>query len=170
MNWLEDTAQFEVAHQRLDSAGAFRREHFPEQCQLAYREGRYAQECPVALAHNRVGLSPGYIVRAAECSICGQEPEECHHIKGRDYDGKVCHRVITKAEMLELSLVGRPANPDARIDSVGVSEAELRERFGPEFRRGIPVTCDQCLSPCDGVSRPFQGSSHGGPTELPGGS
>lgn len=57
-------------------------------------------ECPVALAHNRVGFSLDFTVRAAECSICGQNAEDCPHIKGREYDGAVCHRVITRAGVL----------------------------------------------------------------------
>jgi hypothetical protein len=122
----------------------------------------------VSLAHNRVGFSPGYIVRAAECSICHLDPEDCGHIAGRTYDGEVCHRILTQLDLLEVSLVGRPAQPDARIERIGVGDAELRERLGPRFRRGIPVTCDRCLTPCDGVRRPFEGSSHGVILDDPG--
>lgn len=161
MNWLEDTDQFEVAHQRLDQAGAYRRANFGEQCLLVLDERGYAQTCPVSLAHNRVGLSPGYIVRAAECSICHLDPEDCVHIVGRTYSGEVCRRILTEVDLLEFSLVGRPAQPDARIERIGIADAELREKLGPRFRRGIPVTCDRCLTPCQGVSRPFEHSSHG---------
>lgn len=167
MNWLEDSDLFEVAHQRLDSAGSFRREHFLNLCRLAYDENGYAQQCPVALAHNRVGLSIGYVVRAAECSICGLDPDDCEHIVGRRYYDETCHRVVRDLDLLEVSLVGRPTQPDARIESIGVSEYEVRERLGQKFRRGMPVTCDRCLSPCDGVSRPFEGSSHGVVSSAP---
>ena len=163
MNWLEDTDDFEVAHQRIDAAGAFRREHFRDQCLLAHSDTGYAQECPVALAHNRVGMSIGYVVRSAECSICGQDPEDCIHIVGRAYNGEHCFRIIKQFDLLEVSLVGRPAQPDARIESISVSNSEIREKLGSAFEPGVPVTCDMCLTPCPGVSRPFEGSGHGMP-------
>lgn len=166
MNWLEDTPDFEVAHQRLDAAGHLAREAFPGGCRLAYREGTYLQECPAALAHNRVGLSPGILVRAAECSICSQDPEDCSHITGRVYDGARCIRIITSAEILEVSVVGRPASPDARFDSLPVSLAALREQLGERFSPGTPVTCGLCLRACTGVARPFEGAGHGSWTGI----
>lgn len=163
MNWLEDTDDFEVAHQRLDQAGSYRRANFRDRCLLEFNENSgYEMTCPVALAHNRVGLSPGYIVRAAECSICHVDPEDCGHIAGHTYGGEVCHRILTELDILEVSFVGRPASPDARIDRIAVSYADLRDELGEQFHRGMPVTCDRCLKPCDGVRRPFEGSSHGG--------
>lgn len=59
MNWLEDTSHFETAHQRLDAAGQLAREIFPHGCHLTQENLSYYQQCPVALAHNRVGMSPG---------------------------------------------------------------------------------------------------------------
>jgi hypothetical protein len=134
MNWLEDTDQFEVAHRLLDEAGAYRRAHYPEQCLLEFADEGYAVTCPVSLAHNRVGLSVGYIVRNAECSICRQDPEDCEHRVGVTYDGELCHRVITKADLLEVSLVGRPAVPDARIERIGIPSSELQDELGDAFR------------------------------------
>lgn len=163
MNWLEDTDGFEIAHETLDRAGHLRRSLFPELCVLPLSDQGYAMTCPVSLAHNRVGLSPGYIVRSSECSVCRRDPEDCMHVLGREYGGAVCYRIITRAEVIEVSLVGRPANPDARIESIGVSDADLRKRLGPQFERGMRVRCDRCMTPCDGVERPFEGSSHGVP-------
>lgn len=155
MNWLEDTDQFEVAHQRLDAAGALRREYFADQCLLHYDDNGYAQKCPVALAHNRVGMSIGYVVRAAECSVCGIDPEDCAHVAGREYEGELCYRIIKEVDLLEVSLVERPEQPDARIESISVSNSEIRERLGSAFKHGMPVSCDRCLTSCTGVSRPF---------------
>src|SRR5438552_758685 len=56
MNWLEDTESFERSHRELDKAGRLVRQTFG--CQLAFVDSAYAQECPVALAHNRLGMSP----------------------------------------------------------------------------------------------------------------
>lgn len=159
MNWLEDSEHFETAHVALDEAGKLARECFPEGCVFPYRDGTYYVECPVALAHNRVGLSPGILIKSAACSICGNDPEDCAHIVGRTYDGKRCIRVINDGDILEVSLVGRPAQPDARIESMSIDINEFRMSLGPDFAPGVPVTCDRCLSACDGVARPFEDPS-----------
>ena len=153
MNWLEDTEHFDEAHRKLDEAGSYVRRTFG--CQLFQDGTRYEQRCPVALAHNRIGLSPGMIIRASECSICGQDPVTCPHITGRTYDGEFCARRITEADVLEVSLVSRPSQPDARIHAISIDNDELRERLPPEWEPGIPVNCDRCLLPCDGVHDPL---------------
>lgn len=149
MNWLEDTDRFEEAHRRLDAAGVFVRRNFG--CQLHQEGTYYEQRCPVALAHNRIGLSPGLVIRESQCSICGLSPADCAHVTGRTYDGEFCARRITKADVLEVSLVNRPSQPDARITAMSVDNAELAAALGPSWRPGVPVSCDRCLSPCDGV-------------------
>jgi hypothetical protein len=158
MDWLEDTDLFEVAHARLDILGRLALREFPEGCTYALDEGggQYFQECPVALAHNRIGMSPGYIIRKAECSVCGLDPEDCHHIRGRIYDGVRCHRRLVELDLLEVSFVGRPAQPDARITRVSLPLSELRERFGEDFEPGRSLPCNRCLSACGGVTRPFE--------------
>jgi hypothetical protein len=154
-NWLEDSEHFEAAHEALDQAGQFRREHFS--CLFTFEDGVYYQDCPVALAHNRVGMSPAMVIGAAQCSICKQDPEECAHITGRVYDGQRCIRIITEVkEILEISLVARPAQPDARITRMSVDTDRFRRALGPAFRVGMPINCDRCLSNCDGVSRVFE--------------
>jgi hypothetical protein len=159
MNWLEDTPHFELAHQRPDAAGRLARETFPDGCNLTFENGTYFQECPAALAHNRVGMSIGYLVREAACSICSEDPEDCSHIKGRMYDGERCFRIIKKLDLLEVSLVGRPAQPDARIEKMSIETSRLRAGLGEAFEPGIGVTCDRCLSSCKGVARPFEETS-----------
>jgi hypothetical protein len=156
MNWLEDTNYFETAHEALDRAGSLARAAFPHGCVLPYRDSSYYMECPVALAHNRVGMSIGFVAQAVECSICGRDPDECPHITGRLYDGERCVREITQGDLLDVSLVARPEQPDARIMRMSVDMSDLRESLGEEFVPGSPVTCDRCLSPCDGVARPFE--------------
>lgn len=160
MNWLEDTSAFETAHQRLDAAGALQRQHFKENCRFTFKDGSYFQECAVSLAHNRVGMSVGAIIRESKCSICELDPDDCEHIAGRVYDGEECVRIITRADLEEVSLVGRPNFPDARIESMSIDTADLRAELGERFEVGMDVFCDRCLKPCDGVARPFEGSSH----------
>lgn len=156
MNWLEDTPHFRRAHQRLDAAGRLARETFPDGCNLTFENGTYFQECPAALAHTRVGMSIGYLVREAACSICSEDPEDCTHIKGRMYDDERCCRIIKRLDLLEISLVARPAQPDARIERISIETSRLRAGLGDDFRPGIAVTCDRCLSSCKGVARPFE--------------
>lgn len=150
MNWLEDSEHFEQAHRALDQAGRFIRQNFG--CTLAFKDGEYRQECPVALAHNRIGMSIGAIVKKASCSICRSDPHDCSHITGRIYDGERCVRLIEEAELLEVSLVDRPSMPDARILSMSIPNSELRKLLGPKFRPGVPLSCDRCLSDCGGVN------------------
>lgn len=156
MDWLEDTDDFENAHEALDQAGKFAREVYPEGCVFPQHDGSYWVECPAALAHNRIGLSTGLIIYAAECSICGLDPEDCPHITGRIYDGQRCVRIITDGRVTDVSYVARPNQPDCRITSISISYKTLREKLGGQFKPGVPVTCDRCLSACDGVSRAFE--------------
>ena len=123
MDWLEDTEHFETAHVALDAAGREVRTTFG--CELTFSEGRYWQDCPVALAHTRLGLSPGFVVRSAECSICGRDPWECNHITGRMYDGQLCVRVVTEIEeIMEVSLVPPPRSRSS-TSVTGSSAARL---------------------------------------------
>ncbi|MCY4435494.1 MAG: hypothetical protein OXE45_17695 [bacterium] len=59
--------------------------------------------------------------------------------------------MTTKADLLEVSLVSRPKQPDARIDSVSIIRDELERELGSEFRYGMPVSCDKCLQECNGM-------------------
>jgi hypothetical protein len=178
MNWLEDTPEFEVAHYRLDEAGRWVRETFG--CWLRHDGTTYTRTCPADLAHLRVGMSPGMKNMIRECSICGQDPRSptCRHIKGRLYpttrrlmgkrcslcgrrecaheDGEpgiaLCSHLIVSADLVEVSLVPRPAQPMARIGEVEVDLVLLEAVLGPRgWTPGMEVSCDKCLSACRGV-------------------
>lgn len=45
----------------------------------------------------------------------------------------------------------RPANPDARLTALPVSTRDLSAVLGPLWKLGMPVNCDRCLTPCNGV-------------------
>jgi hypothetical protein len=179
LNWAEFGPDEEQAHRELDDAGGWVRRTF--RCRLTREGTHYEQTCPVALGHNRVGLSVGGVATRV-CSICGEDLSECPHMRGRAYlvpGGvgelgwcRVCashdgcdHRpdqeyrasvisIITKMDLEEVSFVSRPAHPDARLSSVPISHEDLSEALGPEFTPGIEVSCDRCLMPCDGLVRP----------------
>lgn len=179
LNWAEFGPNEDQAHRELDDAGAWVRRTFG--CTLARAGTEYEQACPVALAHNRIGLSVGgAAVRV--CSLCGEDLSECPHMRDRAYlvpggvgelgwcrvcvkhescghSGDQTYRayviaVITQMELEEVSFVSRPAHPDARLGSVSISHEDLREALGPDFHPGIEVSCDRCLKPCSGLVRP----------------
>lgn len=179
LDWAEDTDDEQDAHDRLDAAGGWVRRAFG--CHL-HREGEtYSQQCPVALAHNRIGLSIGGVATRI-CSLCGKDLSDCEHQRGTAYivpGGteplgwcRVClskdgcghpaneqYRVslvsiITEMDLAEVSLVSKPANPEARLTSVSISTSELQDHLGDDFSPGQPVNCDRCLRPCAGLERP----------------
>jgi hypothetical protein len=177
LNWAEDTAQEDKAHQLMDEAGSWVRRTFG--CLLARSGDEYRQTCPVALAHNRMGMSIGGVAIRL-CSICGEDLSECEHMPGTaylvpggkapfgwcrvcmeescDHDPSKQYRVpvigyITQMDIHEVSLVDKPALPDARILEISVPVSELREALGDDFVPGVEVSCDQCLQPCQGLSK-----------------
>lgn len=155
-NWLEGSELFDVAHVALDTAGRARRHFFPADCAFEYEDGHYTQTCPVSLAHNRLGMSIGGVIRESQCSICGEDPEDCSHVSGRTYGGEVCVRIIHKFDLDHVALVATPDFPDARIMSAPVDLSDIKSVLGDVFVPGMTVTCDRCLTDCQGVSRPFQ--------------
>lgn len=60
-------------------------------------------------------FSVGFVVVRAECSICEEEYDECDHIKGKAYMGRICSRRIKEAQLQEVSIVDEPANKLCRI-------------------------------------------------------
>jgi hypothetical protein len=158
MNWTEDTPNFEQAHQLLDKAGRYVRTTFG--CHLLYEDRTYFQTCPVALAHNRIGFSTGLVARKMECSISKKDPEDCPHVTGRFYAGEMCVRRVIDGEILEVSIVDRPRQPDTRIEKIGLNTEKLRRSLPEGWEPGTPVNCDRCLTQCDGVVD-HQFGSHG---------
>jgi hypothetical protein len=150
MNWLEDTALFSQAHTVLDQIGAITRKFRVEACVVENDDKDYFDTCPVSLAHTRVGLSPGFVVEEMVCSVCDADPRDCEHLSGESYEGGVAHRVIKKARLLEVSLVARPAQPDARITRASLPGAAVRAALG-DRPRGTKLVCDKCLSACAGL-------------------
>lgn len=177
LDWAEDTELEDGAHLRLDAAGTWVRRTFG--CLLERRGEEYKQTCPVALGHNRIGLSVGGIAYRV-CSLCGKDLSECEHHPGTAYlvpGGaeqlgwcRVCLRtecnhlpskgyrvsvvaIITEMELEEVSFVHKPAHPEARIHAVGIPASELRASLGPGFEPGMDVSCDRCLSSCGGLIR-----------------
>lgn len=54
--------------------------------------------------------SVGGIIKKTKCSICEQEYQDCDHMKGKFYTGKLCVQEIHEIELEEISLVDNPAS------------------------------------------------------------
>ena len=173
--WAEDTDAEEPLHQLMHDIGRWTRRSFG--CHLAYDGTRYSQTCPIDIAHKRLGMSVAFVARRI-CSVCGDDLSECPHIRGRAYwvrggarDGLDCpvcqegacdHRAdrLYRAPVIslvrevdhirEVSVVGRPAQPQARLTALPIETEVLRRRLGPAFREGMEVSCDLCLGECWG--------------------
>lgn len=78
-------------------------------------------------------MSAAIIIRESECSICGQDPEDCEHISGRIYNGERCHRIVTRADVDHIAVVSRPNHFDARITHMSVDVDEIREKNRPRL-------------------------------------
>jgi hypothetical protein len=150
LNWLEDTEEFGEAHRLLDLAGAHVRRTFG--CNLHWTGSGYEQRCPVAIAHKRIGFSPEIALDGFDCTICGANAEECRHIAGRVYDGVRCgRRARGPIRLLGAAMVTRPEQPDARMQAIPFPIEDLRSALPRQWQPGMPVSCDRCLLPCEGV-------------------
>jgi hypothetical protein len=177
LDWAEDTEEEDKAHRLMDQAGTWVRETFG--CQLTRSGTKYSQTCPVALAHNRIGMSIGGTAKRL-CSLCAEDLSECEYIPGTAYlvpGGasslgwcRVCLQeacehapdqtyrvsvagIIKEMDLVEVSLVAKPAQPEARIMEISIPVAELVEELGDEFVPGDEVTCDACLLVCSGLTK-----------------
>ena len=140
IDWAEDTAREEEAHRLLDEAGRWVRRTFG--CHLKREGAQYSQACPVALGHDRIGLSVGGRASKRVCSLCGMDVSECEHLPGSAYlvpggtddlggcrvfgESECDHlptesyraslvSIIQEMELDEVSIVTRPAHPEARF-------------------------------------------------------
>jgi hypothetical protein len=180
--YLEGTEAFQAVHADLHQMGRYARERFPEGCQLEWLGDRYEHRCPVALAHKRMGFSPGMVIRRRICSLCSADVSECPHfpdhwyrVRGGpeasptarcrvcasemcDHDPDITYmanpiRIVEEIERVdEVSLVRSPRQPLARLLGIPVDTEALRERIGPDFIPGVRVDCSRCLQACPGFT------------------
>ena len=60
-------------------------------------------------------VSAGVIIHEQECSICGEDYDECEHLAGKPYMGEFCHKIIKQASADHLSIVETPADKRCRV-------------------------------------------------------
>lgn len=86
-------------------------------------------------------------INKAVCSVCGNDirSEKCDHIKGMEYDGQICHCILTDpTDAYEWSFVAVPAQPEA-----GVTKTKVAKTFSEcekMFKSGRRTVIDSKLS------------------------
>ncbi len=103
----------------IDAQSAIRTASQAHEIALKLNAERYANKLYLIeklIFPPQIFFSPKFVIEEAKCSICGRDYEECEHILGKAYMGKMCYRIITKVKKLEeVSIVTSPANKKARI-------------------------------------------------------
>ncbi|MER6925456.1 hypothetical protein [Streptomyces spiralis] len=86
------------------------------------------------------------------CRVCEQDP--CKHRADTLYRARVVAIVSAHSNMSlhEVSIVRKPAQPEARLAEVPIDIDELASHLGPNFLPGVRLNCDQCLGKCPGFT------------------
>lgn len=188
--WADEGPLEQSQHDLMHQLGRWTRKNFG--CSLQFVGEQYRTNCPVRIAHTRIGLSIGGSTQM-ECSICGEDLSICPHIKGRSYwirggpwtggNCRVCfkpvcnHRddrlyrapvvaIIVDGNIDEVSEVRRPANPTARMIDIPLSTEKLAELLGTDFHPGVDLSCDMCLEECTGFVDPFTDDDDGNESSI----
>ena len=83
-------------------------------------------------------VSVGCAVDKVVCSICGQELDACPHEKGEEYEGQVCHGVLTGAlDVYEWSFVAVPAQRRAGVIKSAGRGLEDEARLGRKYLKSL---------------------------------
>lgn len=71
--------------------------------------------------------SVGGVVEKATCSVCGEDYEDCEHVKKLPYNGEQCVRKIEEFDIHEVSMVSDPALPMARWHVIEDNQGNMRD-------------------------------------------
>ena len=83
-------------------------------------------------------VSVGCAVEKVICSVCGRELGQCPHEKGEEYDGQVCHGILTGAtDAYEWSFVAVPAQRKAGIIKSAGRHMEDEARLGRKYLKSL---------------------------------
>lgn len=110
------SCRVETDDSKVTSAG----EKYTKLCARAYmpRSEKNAALIEEIDAGIKKETSVGCSVVRSVCSICGKDgrTDPCAHIKGREYGGKLCHRILCDpTDAYEWSFVAVPAQPAAGV-------------------------------------------------------
>ncbi len=129
-NW---SAHEQVARIYKTQVRSIKTEEGPEQGLFAWaymlRGGENDQLIRSIEAGIRREVSISCAVAAKRCSVCGQEYGHCHHQKGIEYDGQICHVVLAEpTDAYEWSFVAVPAQREAGVvKKYGGEEMDIRK-------------------------------------------
>jgi len=97
----------------------------------------------------RLFVSPAFLKKKVVCSICKKNVllrHPCGHEVGEIYDGEMCYRIVTEAEVIEISLVPDPVQKYSVCFFKDIETADKKD--GYEYR--VLVYLIRCLvSPFD---------------------
>ena len=65
-------------------------------------------------------ISTGLIAHQQECSICGEDYDECEHLAGKPYMGEFCCVIVKDVTADHISIVDTPADKRCRVTSFNV--------------------------------------------------
>lgn len=83
-------------------------------------------------------VSVGCAVESVLCSVCGEPMDGCPHEKGTEYDGQVCHGVLTGVtDVYEWSFVAVPAQRRAGVIKSARGRLEDEARLGRKYLKGL---------------------------------
>ena len=83
-------------------------------------------------------VSVGCAVEKVICSVCGQELDRCPHEKGEEYDGQMCHGILTGAtDAYEWSFVAVPAQRKAGVIKSAGRRLEDEARLGRKYLKSL---------------------------------
>ena len=83
-------------------------------------------------------VSVGCAVEQVVCSVCGEELGRCPHEKGEEYDGQVCHGILTGAtDAYEWSFVAVPAQRRAGVIKSAGRRLEDEAKLGRKYLKSL---------------------------------
>jgi hypothetical protein len=85
------------------------------------------------------------------CRVCG-ERDGCEHLPDERYRARLIV-IVVEMQLEEVSLVDKPAFPDARVTSMSYTLSDLRRTLGEDFQPGADLDCNRCLLECAGLVR-----------------
>ncbi len=83
-------------------------------------------------------VSVGCAVEQVLCSVCGEQLGACTHEKGEEYNGDLCHGILSGAkDAYEWSFVAVPAQRRAGVIKSAVRQMEEEARLGRRYLKSL---------------------------------
>ncbi|MFC8492451.1 hypothetical protein ACFUJU_16970 [Streptomyces sp. NPDC057235] len=179
--WAEDTPLEDRQHQLMHQVGRWKRKNlgcsltydgvnYSQRCPIAiahkkigfsigFTAVRFCSICNEDLSsencshfRDRSYWVRGGAVEGASCRVC--HDDSCNHRPDTLYRTQVVSVVDENSGMAlhEVSIVHKPAQPEARLTEIPIELNDLARKFRSSFLPGLPVSCDKCLYACEGFT------------------